>query len=177
VGREPEASIEPGPDQVAIDAVELLCDVDIHDIDLADPGCSCPLAPDAENRWEIRDLGGSIDGDDGTAVHAHVSWIAEDRQDVVEEPDRGDFVITLPHQDVGLTPVPPPRPVLVRPHHAEGEVDGPTKPRSHRAAEELDAGEPVVVVHEPADSGFGRKSGLEVDRFVEPQIVEASFGR
>ena len=64
----------------------------------------------------------------------------------------GDLLVALADQDIRLASVPSTRPVLVRPHQAERQVDVPGQSRSDRSVKQLLPGEPVVVVHEPGDA-------------------------
>ncbi len=134
--------------------------------------------PHRDGRGEVGDEAGLVDEQQRSVADADVSRIAEQSQELVEQPGAVVEPVALLHQDVALATVPATRPVLVRPAHAEREIGRPA--RDHlleRTLEQALAVEPVEVVAEPVHAVCLRECGLRVRDARVGEVVVAERAR
>ena len=141
-------------------------------------GLACLSLPDLDGPRGVRQLAALVDEEERLAVDADRPLVEEGREEPGDVPTVVLLAVGLRLEDVVLLAVPAPRPRLVRPAEAEGEV-GPAA-REHlleRALEQLLSREPVVVVTEAGDSVGACQLGLRLARLGEPEVVEAEARR
>ena len=149
-----------------------------HEIETRQAGPLGLPPPAVGGAGRVGQLIGPIDDEHGPAVDPDRPGIAKRFQqpaDVGEVVVRG---IALRLEQISIGAVPTPRPGLVGPAEAEGEV-GLTAGQNfgEGAFQKSLALKPVVVVAESMDAVFTSEVGLCLSRFGRPQVVEAEIGR
>ena len=142
------------------------------------PCCSATLRHVPSHRRKIWDDGWPVHENQRRAIDLDVSRISKEGKEIVQETRRIVGQVLLLNQNLLLRPVPPARPVLIRPAHAERKVD--RRVREHeiqRALEEPAAGEPVVVVAKAVDAVLPGELDLTRSDFRHAEIVVAELSR
>ncbi len=150
-----------------------------HQVEAAQPGIVGHLLPAVDESGRLREMTGLVDEHERPAGDPDVAGVLECRPEVGEVLDVvfGPRIGLLDQDPIGR-PVPDPRPALIGPRHAEGEV---RCARGHhlveRSLEELVTGEPVVPIAEAGHPVSPGQVGLRLADFGHPQVVEAEIGR
>ncbi len=173
VGCELDRGVEPVAGGVDV-ALEVL---HVREVEVGQAVLPGDFAPDGGGAPGVWQQFGPVDDEQRPPVDADVARVLERRDQAFDVGAVVVGAVVLREEHVLRAAVPHPRPVLVGPAQAEGEVGLATGQHLvERPLEDAPAVEPVVVVDEAADAVLARQRRLRFPHLGHAQVVEAEIG-